>query len=267
MTLVVLRGLHIATLAFAVLAAVPWLAGSPRVARLAVWSAAAGCLSGIAGLTLRTVVSGHLPIFGTLENTWTCGTVLLVTAVVSTIRRGPAARYAPLLAPWAVLLLAWGLRTRFAPVPLTISEQSIWVDLHVGLAWAAFVPLLWAGTISASRLVRPRTVEDDDVVGALVLRLMMLGYVFLSAMIVAGAWYLFVLFGTFWRWEVVGVSALVTWLGYSIAAHGWLIQGWRGSRFFLVVAITLVPLLILFWIWSVFPGTYHFFDIPLLPPY
>ena len=38
-----------------------------------------------------------------------------------------------------------------------------------------------------------------------------------------------------------------------------------GRRFFIAVLAVAVPLLLLYWVWSIFPGTYHFFDIPLLP--
>ncbi len=232
------------------------------------WLIRASFCAGLVGLTLRTVLSGHLPIFGTLENTWTAATVILGTVVVTDLRDGPLRPHSRVLLPWAVIFLVLGFKARFGPVPLTISEQSVWVDLHVFLAWAGFVALLWAGSISAREIVRGFRRKDlSPDADRLVFRLMAIGYLFLTGMILAGSWYLFVLFATFWRWEIVGSLALLTWVGYSIAVHGWLIQGWRGARLFWVSAILLIPLVLMYWVWSVFPGTYHFFDIPLLTPY
>lgn len=229
------------------------------------WFLRAAVGLGVLGLIVRTIGSGHLPIFGTLENTWTCATVVMIAAVAGQARGGIVGSRWTLLPPAALVIALWGLKSRFESVPLTISEQSTWVDLHVLLAWVAFVVLLWASLISANQLVRHGRDHDYEAEAqSAVTRLVMVGYVFLTAMIAAGAWYLFVLFGTFWRWEVVGVSALVCWVGYSMVIHAWLMQGWRGRRFFIAVLAVAVPLLLLYWVWSIFPGTYHFFDIPLL---
>ena len=269
MSEIAVRVLHSATLACAVFATSVVMARRlSRFEHYAVYAVRAGAVLGMAGLVLRTVAAGHLPIFGTLENTWTCAVALLGTAAVTQYRDRRFGRYWRLLVPWAALLGLWGLRSRFAPVPLTISEQSPWVDLHVALAWTAFVALLWAGTIAGLALLRHRKdggFEQEDETA--VARLVMVGYVFLTAMIAAGSWYLFVLFARFWRWEVVGSAALVSWVGYSVVVHGWLMQGWRGTKLFGSVLALVIPLLLLYWIWSVFPGTYHFFDIPLLPSF
>lgn len=263
----ILRALHTLTILGAAGALIlPLIPRAPR--SWALFCAGAGAVVGVAGLVLRTVVSGHLPIFGSLENTWTIGVVLLCAAIISAYRRSPSGEYWLHPVAWAFVFLIWGLRYPFDPVPLTISEQSIWVDVHVALAWAAFVPLLWAGSISIAMLAR-RGADDERSSRAadLVTRMMLFGYVLLTPMILVGAWYMFVLFGIVWRWDVVSVSALIAWIGYSIAVHGRLMHGWRGARLFAMLATLLVPLLFLYWVWSVFPGTYHYFDIPLFTPY
>lgn len=262
--ILLLRALHVLTLLSAFAATAVFLLRLPSAERVARVVLPMGAAAGVAGLAVRTAMIGHLPIFGTLENTWTCSTVLLATAAAASLRGGRLGGQARLLPPWAVVFLLWGFRYRFEPVPLTISEQSVFVDIHVLFAWAGFVALLWAGSVSAMLLFRGRARDREQ--DGLVARLLSVGYVFLTAMILAGAWYLFVLFGTFWRWDVVGVTALITWLGYSVVLHGWLLHRWR-RLLHVASAGLLVPLLLLFWVWSVFPGTYHFFDIPLMLPY
>jgi ABC-type transport system involved in cytochrome c biogenesis permease subunit len=262
----IIRGAHIITILGALGTNAGLLPlGATRI-RLARLFAVAGVVAALVGMSVRWWVTGHPPMFGTLENTWLCGTVLLGVFIWADLLGGRLREFAPLLPPWSAVILAWGLRFRFEPLPVTISEQSIIVDLHVALAWTAFAALLWAGTISLVGLVRRREPISRDV-DRLVMRLVSYGYVFLTAMILVGGTYLFVLFGKFWRWEPVGILALVTWIGYSILLHGWLLQGWRGARLAWASASLLVPLLLLFWLWSVFPGTYHYFDIPLLLPY
>lgn len=223
---------------------------------------------GAVGLTVRTLASGHLPIFGTFENTYTSSWVLLTVACVAAWkdeRLTGAWRYA---APWSFVLQCYGLRFRSEPVPLTISEQSLIVDVHVVFAWLAFAGLIGASTIAVRTLSRRRPFgldaeEADDIQS----RLVLMGFCALSAMLVTGAFYLWILFGSFWRWEVVETLSLLAWLGYGLVVHVRLFYGWSGWKL-AAATVAVLPLLILaFWIWSVFPATYHYFDIPLIRPY
>lgn len=226
----------------------------------------AGAVLGIAGLVHRTIVAGHLPLFGTFENTYTASVFLLgVSAVVA--RRDWVGRDAwRLLAPWAVVLMLWGLRYRTFPTPITISEQSVWIDVHVLFAWLAHAILLWGGTLGLYRVLVRRRGERPEAEDRLLLLLIAAGYVLLTIMISVGAWFLFVLFAKFWRWEIVGTLGAIVWLGYSLIIHGALLHGVRGRSLDWYAALMLVPLLLLFWVWSVYPNTYHFFDIVLVRP-
>lgn len=219
-----------------------------------------------AGLIHRTVVSGHLPLFGTFENTYAATGFLLVLSAAVAQKKWIGRDAWRLLVPWAIVFLLWGIRYRTLPTPLTISEQSIWVDIHVLFAWLAHSVLLWGSTLAVVRLVGrsrgPRPEAEDQ----LLFMLLSVGYVFLTVMINLGAWYLFVLFATFWRWEIVGVSAAAVWLGYSLLIHGRLLHGVKGAALDRYTVLMLVPLLFMFWVWSMFPDTYHFFDIPLVTP-
>jgi ABC-type transport system involved in cytochrome c biogenesis permease subunit len=165
------------------------------------------------------------------------------------------------------VLLLWGIRYRTEAVPLTISEQSLWVDVHVVFAWLAFTSLLAASTMSLVGLLR-RTPEPDEVARADTLgRLLMVGLLSLTALIVLGSWVLYLLFGTFWKWEIVETLSLVAWVGYGLCVHVRLFHSWRGRKLYWSVLAVLPVLLLAFWVWSVFPDTYHYFDIPLVRPY
>lgn len=232
------------------------------------WISLLAVFSGLAWLVLRTAESGHLPIFGTFENTFTAASALVTVAIVVEWRLPQARGVWRWAAPWSLALLLYGTRFRVEPVPLTISEQSLWVDVHVLFAWLAFVALLGASTLAMLRLAEkvPFGLDEegaDDLLG----RLVVLGFLGLTLMLVLGSFYLYVLFAVFWRWEIVETLSLLAWLGYGLVAHAR--QFYRlGGRRLATAVVAILPLLLLaFWIWSVFPGTFHFFDIPLVRPY
>jgi len=223
---------------------------------------------GVTGLIFRTIASGHLPLFGTHENTWAAATaVLLLVSVGPHFNRlfEPLWRWMSL---WPLALMVYGTGFRSEPVALTISEQSVMVDIHVLFAWTAFVCLLSATTVSLLRLFRrlPAGRADEDA-ERLHDRLLLIGYLAFTTMLTIGALYLWVLFATPWRWEIVGTLSLLAWLLYGLLIHGRLFYRWHGAWYDAGVVAVLPVLMLAFWIWSVFPGTYHFFDIPLVRPY
>lgn len=222
---------------------------------------------GVVALMLRTVIAGHLPIFGTFENTLTAAVALTIAAAATSWNREAVGAWA-WGSPWALVLLLYGTQFRREAVSLTISEQSMWVDVHVVFAWIAFVTLLLASTLAISRL-RGRSfwrLADDDA-DEYIGRLVNLGFLALTATLAIGSWYLYVLFGVFWKWDIVETLTLAAWLGYGMVAHARYFYR-LGGRGLAGAVVAVLPFLILaFWIWSVFPGTYHFFDIPLVKPY
>jgi len=222
---------------------------------------------GFLGLAQRWYVSGHAPIFGTFENTYTSAWALMATAAVLGIR--PRYRGAwRLLSPWALILMLWGTRYRTEPTPLTISEQSLWVDVHVMFAWICFVALLLLTSVSIMRLrgripfgMSERESEESQ------FKFLLVGFVALTLMLATGSWYSYLLFGTFWQWEIVETMCLVAWLGYAMIVHGRLFSGLGGRKFDWAVLAVLPALLLTFFVWSVYPNTFHYFDIPLVRPY
>jgi ABC-type transport system involved in cytochrome c biogenesis permease subunit len=216
-------------------------------------------------------VSGHPPILGTLENvlaaTWFLGALLVWAELKRTAYRDVI--HVSYL-PWILALLVWGLRYPDRITPLTISEQSIWVDIHAAAAWLAFAAFLFAFGLAVLTLVSRHRAEppvwlpERPELDRLMLRSLSLTFIAASVMMATGAWYSLVLFGRWLVWEVVLICALVLWLGVAVAVHARLFFGWRGSRLAWVVLLLLPAAILTFWVWSAYQGTYHSFDFQLL---
>lgn len=218
-------------------------------------------------LAMRWAAVGHPPLFGTFENTYAATWCLLAFGLFAAFRLPTMRDSWRIAAFWSAVFMAWGTRFRSTPVPLTISEQSIWVDVHVIFAWAAFVPLLVAGSMAVVDLIRGRRQPLSEQGRRNLNVLLTVGFVAFTAMLASGSWYLNVLFGTLWQWGIVETLCLLAWLVYAIVIHGVLFRRWSGAKLLLPLALMIPVLLAAYWVWSVFPGTFHFFDVPLVRPY
>ncbi len=231
------------------------------------WVCRAVAVLGTLAVALRWAAAGHIPMFGTFENTLLASVFLAWAAVVTSLRRDSAGAWG-WAAPWSLALLLYGAFFRREPLPLTISEQSLWVEAHAIFAWVAFAGFLAATSVSVPRLLgRPAwgmTPEaSDDAIGSW----LNVGFLAMTAMILTGAWYLYLLFAEFWRWDVVGTLSMVAWLAYALVIHARLFYSLSGRGLAAAVVSVLPLLLLALWIWSVFPGTYHHFEITLIRPY
>lgn len=232
------------------------------------WLTAAVVVVGTAGLVARSAQSGHLPIFGTFENTYTASWFLLAAAALASLRIEGWKNSWRLASPWAAALLLLGRTFRSDPIPLTISEQSFWVDIHVLFAWLALVGLLGATTLStmrlAGRLPEGWTAEQAD---ERITSLLWGGFIAFTVMLAIGSYYEWVLFGTFWSWDIVETICLVAWLAYGLIIHFRLFYRWGGRKLDGALVAVLPVLLAGYFIWSFWPSTFHFFDVPLVRPY
>lgn len=212
-------------------------------------------------VALRWAETGHPPVFGTFENSMASSWSLLVAVVVIQLARPPrSSRWESLaLLAWVPLTVAYGVFFNRTPYPLTISERSILVDVHVAFAWAAYVVLLWACMIALRTVVRGSSADASH--DALLVRAAGVGFALFSGVLVIGAIYSFQLFTRYFTWEIVETLSVCLWLAYGLILHQRLFFGWTGRRLAWLVLATLPLLLATFWVWSIFSGTYHFFEI------
>ncbi len=224
--------------------------------------------TGLGALTLaiavRWVVSGHPPLFGTFENALASAWFIAACALIADRRLGDRIRPGAirLLLAWAPLTLVYGAFFNREPFPLTISERNLLVDVHAAFAWVAYAALLLVSMVSAQRLLSRDGGDShaDDVA----FRGLGLGFAFLTLMMAVGAIYSFMLFADWYRWEVVETLTAATWLAYGSVIHARLLFDWKG-RAFHIAALCVLPLLVAtFWVWSIYAGTYHHFDITVL---
>ncbi len=196
--------------------------------------------------------AGHLPLFGTYENA-------LSVALATTIAGACWPRAATVTSLVAALVLAQGVAYDPTPYALTISERSLVVDVHAILAWAAFAVFAVALGL-ALRVAFQRERSEPQLE-----RILTLGFVLHTAMIVSGSLYKFMLFGTVWSWDPIETMALITWLAYGTLLHMPLLAGWSSCRLARWSLGTFAVLAVSYRAIVYFPSfaTYHVFDLAL----
>lgn len=207
----------------------------------------------------RWVEVGHLPLFGTYESALSLAVAVLATAAVLR-RAGPVLPGACMV---TAAILAHGLRYDPTGYALTISERSIFVDIHAVFAWVAFGMLALNAVLGALELIG--AARGMPGAGVWLSRSLHWGFALHSAMLASGSFYKFLLFGTPWSFDPIETLGLLAWLAYGVLLHMHLFAAWDGRRLAGWCIVTFVILVVSYRGIVYFPSwaTYHIFDMDL----
>ncbi len=231
-----------------------------------------GFLCHLFTIVLRWDFSGHPPIMGTYESalagSWI--TVLLTIIFPRKFSEFDIVQASALFL--SIILMLYGLLFPTAYIPLTISEQSLWVDFHALSAWLAYGSYV-ISFCSAIVLLFQKNIQNTASSGksglnALIMNDVMfytlcLGFFFQTLMMVTGSYYNFILFGRWWRWDPIESIALISWVVSALVIHVRLFYNWSGKGLATLVIVAFSLVIILHKIFPFIPRhlTFHNFDI------
>lgn len=177
-------------------------------------------------ISLRWIRLDHGPYVNLFEilssNVFTLhAAVLLACLLVPQIRPSLAT-----VLPVLQILVAWIL---FAPPvdgAAPVTYQTIWLAIHVWLGkifLGCIVVAVGVGLVVLLRRLRPGRIlpsmPNDLALDELVYRLVFVGFVFESLMLVAGAIWAQDAWGRYWAWDPLETWAFVTWLAVVAYLH------------------------------------------------
>lgn len=132
------------------------------------------------------------------------------------------------LMPFIVLLMGWAGTHPVGGESLPVSLQSFWLFIHAGFATAAVGCFMIAAGVAAMRLYRHRRnaladpalgIAPGDRYDEFSFRIIVLGFIFFSIEIVAGAVWADLAWGRYWAWDPIELWSLISWLVYVIYLH------------------------------------------------
>lgn len=231
-----------------------------RVQRLISWGFWLAVLFLTAAILVRTLATGRLPFASLYEFTLSLTWGILGLFVIT--RHSFRSPFLDLILSSLVVLLF--LAVSFLPAtarPLMPALQSTWLHIHVLTAIIAYGSFAVAFGLAGVYLLREKNALSDDLkrLDKLIYRLVVLGFVFLSLVIITGAVWAEQVWGSWWSWDPKETWSLVTWLVYAAYLHARRSYNWKGRKSAVMVLIGFALVLItLFGVSFVLPGLHSY---------
>ena len=180
------------------------------------------------------------------------GTLLIVAVYLLALRWYDLRFLGAFLIGMVVLLLGGATISFYVEVvPLMDPLKSVWLVIHVFVASLATALFAIGCGISITQLLQARrerrapassdaagnigpgflrTLPTADVLESLAYRFAIVGFVFWTFTLIAGAIWANDSWGRYWGWDVKEVWTFVIWVIYAGYIHARATRGWRGTR-------------------------------------
>lgn len=228
-----------------------------------------GLAANFATMVFRSVAAGHLPVRTVYElNLVAAASIVGIYLWVR--KQYPSTRLVGLIAvPFAFLLLGMGLDIEPEIKPLTLAYKSNWLVVHVVFAFLSTGCYVTATGSSIFYLLKQRYNSINmpkryvglpalPMLEELSYKLILIGFVAGSVMLLSGSIWAKLLWGKYWSWDPIEIWSLLSWLVYGIYLHLFRTYGWRGRKLAWFGLACLVINVISFWaVGLVTPSTYH----------
>lgn len=187
-----------------------------------------------AWLVFRTVATGHGPFANMYE--FSVAFAWGILGAYYWFERGYHQRILGLI----VLPLALGMMLYAATIPATIEplvpalQNNLLLTVHVAVAIVAYGAFSIAFGAAMLFLVQPSGgrwgLPKPAILDEIGYKSVVVGFPFMTAVIVLGAIWADVAWGSYWSWDPKETASLVTWLIYGAYLHARVVRGWTGRR-------------------------------------
>ncbi|WP_435527786.1 c-type cytochrome biogenesis protein CcsB [Microbacterium aurantiacum] len=228
----------------------------------------------LAGTILRGISAERVPWANMYEFALT-GTVLIVAVYLAVLRRYDLRFLGAFLIGMVVLLLGGATITFYVEVvPLMDPLKSVWLVIHVFVASLATALFAIACGLAVTQLLQARrerrtaatstsdkrrggprflaTLPPAEALESLAYRFVIVGFVFWTFTLIAGAIWANDSWGRYWGFDTKEVWTFVIWVLYAGYIHARATRGWRGTRSAWLCIIGFVTVLFNFTIVNMF---------------
>jgi cytochrome c-type biogenesis protein CcsB len=209
----------------------PWTASLGRYGTVLAWlGAAALTLS----LIFRTIATGHGPFANQYEFAvaFSWGTLAAYLwfeqryhqRVLGVVALGVTV---------ALLLYAIAVPSEIQPLVPAL-QNNLLLTIHVAVAIVAYGSFTVGFAAAVLYLIQPERgrwgLPRPEALDEIGYKAIVVGFPFLTLVIVLGAVWAEVAWGAYWSWDPKETASLVTWLIYAAYLHARIVRGWRGQR-------------------------------------
>jgi len=187
-----------------------------------------------ASLVFRTIAVGHGPFANMYE--FSIAFAWGILGAFLYFERRYRQRVLGLIAlPVALAMLLYATTIPSTADPLVPALQNnLLLTVHVAVAIVAYGTFSVAFAAAVLFLVQPaagrRGLPRPELLDEISYKAVVIGFPFLTLVIVLGAVWADVAWGSYWSWDPKETASLITWLLYGGYLHARTMRGWRGSR-------------------------------------
>lgn len=202
--------------------------------RYGTWLAVHAVVFLTASLGLRALATGHGPFSNMYEFSVAFAWGALVTYLYFEYRYH-FRTLALLVVPVSLALLAYATTWSNEIQPLVPALQNnLLLTVHVlvaVIAYGAFTVAFGAGVLYlVQRKNTVRWLPANTVLDEIGYKAVVVGFPMLALVLILGAIWAEIAWGTYWSWDPKETAALFTWLVYGGYLHARVMRGWRGNR-------------------------------------
>jgi cytochrome c-type biogenesis protein CcsB len=185
-------------------------------------------------LAFRAVETGHGPFSNQYEFSVAFGWGM-VLAYVYFEYRYHVRTLALLILPITAALLLYAMTVGADAHPLVPALQNnLLLTIHVALAILAYGAFSVACACGVLYLIQPadgrRGLPKPALLDEIAYRSVVIAFPLLTMVVILGAVWAEIAWGTYWSWDPKETASLVTWLIYGAYLHARTTHGWRGRR-------------------------------------
>ncbi len=247
----------------------------PRLALPARWTIVAAVAVTTVGILLRWVESyqmgiGHAPLSNLYESlvffAWTAGVIYLFVEF-----KYKNALVGAFVTPIAFLAMAYASMSPNISdkiQPLVPALKSNWLIAHVATCFFGYAAFAIAFGMSIMYLIKMRHPDREegivahipplDVLDELTHRMVLFGFLFLTAGIITGSVWANSAWGSYWSWDPKETWSLITWFVYATLLHARLMRGWQGRQIAYLSILGFAAVLFTYFGVNLLPGLHSY---------
>ncbi|WP_407650656.1 c-type cytochrome biogenesis protein CcsB [Antiquaquibacter oligotrophicus] len=212
---------------------------APRYLRAAMALTALAWALQVTGTVLRGIAAERVPWANMYEFTLT-GTAIIVGVFLAVQFWQDLRFLGTFITGFALIALGVATVNFYVPVvPLPPALQSPWLIIHVFVATLGTGFFALGAGLSIVQLLKSRrtsgpkflsTLPSADKLETLAYRLNIVGFVFWTFTLIAGAIWAERAWGRYWGWDTKEVWTFIIWVIFAGYIHARATRGWRGAR-------------------------------------
>jgi cytochrome c-type biogenesis protein CcsB len=197
----------------------------------------------VGGTVLRGVAAGRVPWANMFEFSLTASSIIVGVFIIVQLWQNLMFLGA-YITGFALIVLGFGTVGFYVPViPLPPALQNYWLIIHVFVASLGTAFFAIGAGLSLVQLIQARreanklpglaffdTFPNAEKLENLAYRVIVVGFVFWTFTLIAGAIWAEHAWGRYWGWDTKEVWTFIIWTIFAGYIHARATRGWRGSR-------------------------------------